>query len=100
MFDFDVAIGGVALLALIPGIVECLKQFGVSGKGNIVVALVSGALLFGAAGAIERGLMPSNVIPWVELGVSSLAGGLTACGYYSMAKRAGNAVLSRFNKWA
>ena len=95
---FDVAIGGVALLTLIPGIVEVFKEFGVSGKGNIVVAIVSGVVLFGTAQAIELGLMPPNAVPWIELSVYAIGGGLTVCGYYTITKRAGFAILNRLGK--
>lgn len=78
----DFAIGGVAVAALILGIVEAAKQFGVEGKGSQVLALVLGFVFVGLAQAIRQEMIPPNVLPYVELVVVSLAGSLSAMGFY------------------
>ena len=76
------AIGGVAILGLIFGIVEAAKGFGITGKGSQALAVVVGFILVGMSQAIASGLIPANVVPYVELVVTSLAGALAAMGYY------------------
>ena len=81
------AIGGVAVAALIFGIVEAAKEFGVKGKGSQVLALVLGLAFVGLAQAISEGMIPANVLPYVELVVVSIAGALAANGWYDFSKR-------------
>lgn len=78
----DFAIGGIAVIALVFGVVEAAKSFGIEGKGSQVLALALGFLLVGTAQAIASGLIPASVVPYVELVVTSLAGSLAAMGYY------------------
>ena len=78
----DFAIGGVAVIALVFGIVEAAKGFGVEGKGCQILALVLGFIFVGTAQAIANGLIPAGIVPYVELAVTSLAGSLAAMGYY------------------
>lgn len=83
----DFAIGGIAVIALVFGIVEAAKSFGVEGKGSQVLALVLGFVFVGTAQAITNGLIPADVVPYVELVVTSLAGSLAAMGYYDFATK-------------
>ena len=83
----DFAIGGVVVLSLIFGIVEAAKGFGVQGRGSQVLAVVVGFVLVGTSQAIANGLIPANVVPYVELVVTSLAGSLAAMGYYDFATK-------------
>ncbi|KKK96469.1 hypothetical protein LCGC14_2662430, partial [marine sediment metagenome] len=41
----------------------------------------------GTSQAIANGLLPANVVPYVELVVTSLAGSLAAMGYYDFATK-------------
>ena len=84
----DFAIAGIGVAALIFGIVEAAKEFGVSGNGNRALALGLGVFFVGLAQVIEQGLIPPEVVVWVELGVTALAGGLAAMGYYDFLKKA------------
>jgi len=81
------AIGGIEVIALVFGVVEAVKEFGVSGKGLRVVALVTGGLLVGIAQGISGGLIPTGWVSYIEWGAYSLAGGLAAMGYYDFIKR-------------
>lgn len=83
----DFAIGGIAVAALIVGIVEAAKEFGVSGKASQALALGLGIFFVGLAQAIGQGLVPEAWLPWVEVAVTALAGGLAAMGYYDLGKR-------------
>jgi len=83
----DFAIGGIAIAGLIVGIVEAAKEFGVTGKGSQVLALILGVVFTGLSAAIAQELIPADVVIWVELVVTALAGGLTAMGYYNLWKR-------------
>jgi len=82
----DFAIGGVMVAALVFGIVEAFKEFGIQGKASRVVALVSGTILVGTSVAITEGMLSADIVPLVELVVKSLAGGLAAMGFYDFLK--------------
>lgn len=83
----DLAIGGVLVLALIVGIVEFLKKFGLDGKWNVVVTFVLAFLFGGLALAIQRNLIPAEILLWIELVVGALAFALGASGLYDLGKR-------------
>lgn len=86
MMDF--VIGGIGIAALIFGIVEAAKEFGVSGKGSQILALVLGFVLVGISQAIANEMVAASVVPYIELIVKALAGGLAAMGYFDfLAKR-------------
>ena len=87
----NVAIGGVSIAVLIPGLVEFSKKLGLKGNGLVVLAFVLGTLFAGVYGALELGLIPDAATPWVTVCVLSLGGGvagLSLCGYYDLVKRA------------
>ena len=83
----DFAIGGIGIAAVILGIVEAAKDFGVTGKGCQILAIVLGFVFVGLAQAITNGMVPANIVPWVELVAISLAGSLAASGYYNFITR-------------
>ena len=83
----DFAIGGISVAALIFGIVEAAKQFGVNGKGSQVLALGLGVFFVGLAEAISQGLIPADYVVYVELVVTAIAGGLAAMGYYDFVSK-------------
>jgi hypothetical protein len=84
----DFVVGGIKVAALIFGIVEAAKEFGVSGKGSQVLALGLGVFFVGLAQALTQGLIPPEIVTWVELGVTAIAGGLAAMGYYDFLRNA------------
>jgi len=83
----DFAIGGISVALLIVGIVEAAKSFGVEGKGSQALALVLGFLFVGLAYAIGQGMLLAEIVPWVELIVTALAGSLSAMGLYDFGKK-------------
>ena len=88
----EIAIGGVALVWLIPRLTEFLKVLGLTGKRNIWIAVfVVGLLFSGVAAALSEGLIPAIALPWVRVGAVALGGALAACasiGEYELQKRA------------
>ena len=83
----EFAIGGIAVAALIIGIVEALKEFGVEGKASKAAAIFLGVFFVGLAHGISEALIPAEYVPYIVWAVTSLAGGLAAMGYYDFAKR-------------
>ena len=83
----EFAIGGIEVMALIFGIVEAAKEFGISGNGSRLLAIVSGFILVGVARAITNGIIPAHIVPYIELIVTALAGSLAAMGYYDFIKK-------------
>jgi len=68
--------------------VEFLKNFGLDGNGNRVATLLIGLFFFGLAEANTQGLIPSDLLPYLNVGVNALASALAAMGYYELGKRA------------
>jgi hypothetical protein len=88
--DFEsVQIGGITLVFLILGMVEGAKEFGVNGKGSLLMSILLGAVLFGMSRANELGLVPATVMPYAEVVIYGLGGGLSVAGLYRLGKRAG-----------
>jgi hypothetical protein len=83
----ELGIGGVLVLALIVGIVEFSKKFGLSGTWLIVETFVLAFLFGGLALAISDGLIPEQALKYVELVVGAIAFALGACGLYDVGKR-------------
>ena len=83
----DFAIAGISVAALILGIVEAAKEFGVQGNASRALALGLGVFFVGLAQAISEGLIPAEALPYVELVVTAVAGGLAAMGYYDFLKK-------------
>lgn len=82
-FDFtELAIGGVALVWIIPRIVEFLKTgVGLSGTRNIwLVVFFLGLFFSGVAAAIGEGLIPDAALPYIRVGMIALGGAVAACG--------------------
>lgn len=84
-----VTIAGISLLLLIPGIVEAAKEFGIGGKASLALSLGLGVLFFGLAQAIGGGLIPAPYLPWIDVVVYGLGGGLAVSGYYDLVRRTG-----------
>ena len=83
----DYYIGSVAVAALIFGIVEAAKEFGLAGKACRVLVLVLGVLFVAIAAAEQEGLISEQVMTWVKLVVTAAAGGIAAMGYYDFTQR-------------
>ena len=83
----EFAIAGISVAALILGIVEAAKEFGIEGNGSRALALALGVFFVGLAQALTQGMIPAEIVPYVELGVIAIAGGLAAMGYYDFIKK-------------
>ena len=82
-FDFaQLAIGGVALVWLIPRVVQFLKTaFHLSGTRDIWIVVFGLGLFFsGLAAAISEGLIPEAAMPYIRVGMIALGGAVAACG--------------------
>ena len=86
----DFSIGAISIAALIFGIVEAAKEFGLSGKACRFTVLALGTIFVGLSYAIQQALIPEPWLVWIELIVTALAGGLAAMGYYDFLKKRGN----------
>jgi hypothetical protein len=81
-FDFQtIAIGGVALVYLIPRLVEFIKVVtGVAGKARVwALAGGLGFVLAALAAAIDQQLIPAVALPWVNVAMVGLGGLVAAC---------------------
>jgi hypothetical protein len=83
----DYTIGYVVIAALIVGIVQAAKEFGIQGKASRVLVLVLGVFFAGLAEVVSRGLISAEYVVWVELFVTVIASGLAAMGYYDLGKK-------------
>lgn len=86
----DFALGGVGVAALIFGIVECAKEFGLQGKAARVLVLVLGIAFVAVAAADQEGLISEQAMMWIKIVATAVAGGLSAMGYYDYQKRVRN----------
>ena len=80
-FDYQsLAVGGVAVIPLVLGLVQFSKKLGVKGNWCIVEAFVL-AMLFGmVAFAVEAQLIPIGAVPWVTMVMVGLG-----CGVFGLA---------------
>ncbi len=77
-------VGGVPLVAVIFGLVEFSKKFGLKDNWLTLFSLLLG-LMFGMAYKIMESGMPYNFSSWFTMIVFGLALGLTASGLYDFA---------------
>jgi hypothetical protein len=86
----DFSIGTVDVAFLVLAITQAVKAiFGVEGKANQIVALLTGILLVGVSYGMQEGLIDPAYIPHIKWAVTSLAGGLSAIGLYEFIKPTG-----------
>ena len=83
----DFAIGGILISAIIFGVVEAAKEFGINGNGSRLLAVILGFVFGGLSQAISKEMIPANIVTWIELVVISLATALSAMGYYDFVKK-------------
>ena len=91
MLNFtELAIGGVALIPLIVGLVEFSKKMGNKGRGLEILALGLGVAFAGTWSAIQQDLIPAVALPWVQVAFVALGGGVAAVaamGNYALIKK-------------
>lgn len=81
------SIGPIAIAPLTLAITQALKTiFGIDGKTNRIVALVVATLLTFSAIITQQSLVSPEVAMWIEVVVSSVAGGLSAIGLFDYVK--------------
>ena len=83
--DFSLDI--ILVAALIAGIVEAAKEFGVNGKGSRILALFLGFFFYGLSFSMDQALVPEALHVWIKLVVFALSGSMSAMGYYDLSKR-------------
>jgi len=85
------AISGIGVSVIVLAVTECIKSLfpKVDGKGTTLVAMSTGAVVYGLALAIEYQLIPADALIYVYWAVGTLIGGLTAGGFFMLGRRAG-----------
>ena len=81
LLDFGkLAIGGVALIPLIIGLVEFAKTQGLQGRRwFMMLAFLLGILFAGISQAINEGLIAGAWLSWLRVFVVSIGGAIAAC---------------------
>jgi hypothetical protein len=83
----DLAIGSVVAIALTLGIVQAVKEsLNLSGTHVKLLSIGVGFVIGAIAIALEQGMISDSLKPWILLIVGALAFGLSASGYYGLAK--------------
>jgi len=83
------AIGGVAIIPLVAGLVEFSKRLNIQGNALLIEAFFLGAIFAAVAGAISLDLIPLLAVPWIQVVFIALAGGVAGAattGLYDLAK--------------
>ena len=80
--DFNLDIVWVA--ALIVGIVEAAKEFGINGKGSRILACALGFFFYGLSFAMDQALIPAAAFPYIKLVVFALSGSIAAMGFFDL----------------
>lgn len=75
------------MAALIVGLVEFAKKFGLEGRSLSALAFGLGIVLTAIAYGIDTGLIPAGAVPYVEWVIVAIAGGPAAMGFYDLGKR-------------
>jgi len=83
----DYAIGGVAIAALIIGLVEFAKKMGIQDKGSQALAFILGVVFVALGYGLNTSLIPEPYATYVTWFVVSISGGPAAMGYYDLGKK-------------
>ena len=83
----EFAIAGVAIIPMVLGLVEFAKKLGVNGNSSLVLSIVLGFLFSGVVYAVQSGIIPDAAVPYINLVVVALSGGLGAAGLYDLGKK-------------
>lgn len=78
-------ISPVLLLAMIAGLTEFAKKFGLSGNGTIIFSMATG-VAFGVLYQVME-MYPGVFSTWARVGVYGITFGLAASGLYDVSKR-------------
>lgn len=81
-------LAGVAVVPLVLGIVEFMKDYGVTGRWSRLLAVVLGIIFGFGVYADAQGMIPEVVKPWVYATAFALSMGLAIPGLYDYSKRA------------
>ena len=94
--DFDqFLIAGVSPLILVPGLVQFIKSAtGIKDKAAEVLTVATGTFMIGLAYALNSNLIPTVAVPWINLTVVAIAGGLAIAGYYKLFQAAAKGIIS------
>ena len=82
----ELAIGSIAVIPLVLGIVQFFKKFGLDGNWNVVASVLLGILFGGIAYGIDQALLPAIWIPYIKWVVYSLSVGFAVAGLYDVGK--------------
>lgn len=83
--DLDlIIVNSIPLVAVIFGLVEFIKSFGVAGKALTAVSMLLG-ILFGLAYSFYTAGLPVGFAGWFSAVIFGLALGLVASGFYDFA---------------
>ena len=74
-------VGGIPLVAVVFGLVEFVKNFGLKGRWLTIVSMLLG-LLFGVSYQIANAGVPASFAGWFAVAVFGLVLGLMASGLY------------------
>lgn len=80
----DLVVGGIPLIAVVFGLVEFSKRFGLAGNWLTLLSMVLG-VVFGVSFQLTQ--MYPEFARWFGVAVFSLAVGLSASGLYDFSKR-------------
>jgi hypothetical protein len=81
----DVVVNGIPLIFVVLGLVEWVKQLGVSGKGTVAASMAIGVGL--GIGYQCSVVVPTDFATWFGAGIFGLALGLVASGIYDAASK-------------
>jgi len=82
MYDIStLLVGGIPLVAVVFGLVEFVKSFGVRGHWLTITSMLLG-LAFGVSYQIANAGLPAGFAGWFGVAVFGLVLGLVASGYY------------------
>lgn len=88
-FEFsNLAIGSVVAVTLTLGIVQAVKEMlGWDGNKVKLLSIAVGTIIGAVAIAFNQGMFSDSLEPYIMLIFGALAFGLSASGYYSLAKK-------------